>query len=188
MRLDLRHVLFDGQLLALEQARLLALVDVERGKRVHEQIRLAVVEVALDQDIRHSGCLLLSGLVLRLELDRRLAEVVRKDCDFIVVARLVGEGLGDDVLLAEVESAHRPVLLALEGAHGVRVAHLHPVSDVAFKHVEQLQELLADALHMARLVLLVALAQLLEAHVGRVLDLLRLVDGLLLAHGAVKVD
>ena len=53
MRLDLCHILLDGQLLAFKEAILLALVHVERGKCVDEKVGLAVVEVALDQDVGH---------------------------------------------------------------------------------------------------------------------------------------
>ena len=38
MALYLRHVLFDGELLALEKARLLPLVHIEGAKRVHEHV------------------------------------------------------------------------------------------------------------------------------------------------------
>ncbi len=49
MGLDLSHVLFDGELFALEKARLLTLVHVEGAKCVYEIVcLLAVVLVSLD--------------------------------------------------------------------------------------------------------------------------------------------
>ena len=59
MRLNLCHVLLDGQLLALEEARLLASIDVQRRKCVREQVRPAVVIITLNDDIRQCGWLLL---------------------------------------------------------------------------------------------------------------------------------
>ena len=76
VRLDLRHVLLDGQLFALEQARLLTFVDVQTGKRVHEKVCLAVVLVPLNHDVRQTARLFLLFL---LEFNRLRAEVVRVD-------------------------------------------------------------------------------------------------------------
>lgn len=124
VRLNLAHVLFYGQLLALEEAGLLSLVDVKRSERVHKQVRFAVVVVALDHDVRCRRGLFEARLLRLLELDLLLAEVVRVNSDVVVVGRLVGEGLRDHVLLGKVEGAHRPLLVALESGNRVYVAEL----------------------------------------------------------------
>ena len=59
VRLNLAHVLLDGQLLALEQARLFSTVDVERGESVDEQVGPAVVVVTLNHDISQGRWLLI---------------------------------------------------------------------------------------------------------------------------------
>lgn len=49
------------------------------------------------------------------------------------------------MLLGKVESAHGPLLVAFERADWVNVAHFHAIANIAFKHLEQLQELPSDA-------------------------------------------
>jgi len=163
-------------------------VNIEGGKRVDEHIGLAVVEVPLDQNIRHCRLLLNFGLIVRLELDSCGAEVIRVNRYLIIIARLVSESLRDDVLFGKVKSAHWPALLALEGAHGVSVAHFHAVADIAVEHNEKFQELLPYALNVGVLIILVILAHLLEALVGAVFDVLGLVDSFFLTNWSVKID
>ena len=107
-----------------------------------------------------------------LEFDGLGAKVVRVDLNFIEVTRLVGEGLWDDMLLREVERAHGPMLVTLECADGVNVAHPHPVANVALEHLEKLQELLADALHVLLLIDLVVFSHLFKTNVRSMLDIL----------------
>lgn len=96
MRLDLSHVLLDCELLAAEQTTLLALVYVQAGKGVDEQVGAAVVIVSLNHDVCLGRGLL---PLLLLELDGTFAEVVGVDQDVVIVTRLVGEGLRNHMLL-----------------------------------------------------------------------------------------
>ena len=96
VRLNLAHVLLDGQLLALEQAALFAPVDVERGERVDEKVGSTIVVVTLNHDISQSRWLL---IFIHRILKIFLAEVAWKDQYVVIIARLVSEGLWNDVLL-----------------------------------------------------------------------------------------
>ena len=130
MGLDLSHVFLDGQLLASEQTTLFTLIDIQAGERVYEEICAAIVVVSLNNNVCCCGRLL---LLLFLELDGTLAEVVWIDEDVVVIARLVREGFGDDVLLREVEGAHWPILVAFKRRCRVAIAIFHAISDITLK-------------------------------------------------------
>ena len=76
------------------------------------------------------------------------------------------------MLLGEIEGAHRPLLITVEGLDRVFVARLHPVADVTLKEIEHLEELFANLVDVCLLVLLILITDLFEAIVGAVLKLL----------------
>lgn len=187
VRLNLSHVLLDRQVFTFEQTLLFQLVHIERGKRVFEKVRSAVVIVPLNHDVRQRRCLL---RLLYLILDGILAEVVWKEQDLVVVSRLEDKAFGNHVPLREVVGAHGPFRVALESVHGVSVAILHSVADITLKHREHLQELAPNLVRQLLLLLslFVLFAHFLEHCVGRELDLLRVVNCLFLANGPVEVN
>ena len=184
MRLNLCHVLLYGQLLALKEPALLALVYIKTGKCVDEKVWPAVVKVTLNHDISHCRGLL---CYLFLELDGLWTEVVRIDEYFVVISRFKSESFWNDVLLSEIESTHGPLLVAFKGHYWITIAVFHSISNITLEQIEHFQELLPDSVNCA-FILFVCFSNLLEASVGTEFDLLGVVDGLLLTYRSIEVN
>ena len=183
--LNLGHVFLYGQLLAAEQTRLLAFVDVERGESVDKHVCATVMVVPLNDNIGQSGR---PFFFLRLHFDCNGTEVVGVDQDVVVVARFKGESVRDDVLLRKVEGAHGPFLVAFKLGDWITVTVLHTVPYISWEQAEHLKELLSDFLHVIGLIFFVVIPHLFKAVVGTLLYFMRAIHRLFLTHRPVKVD
>ena len=127
---NLGHVRLYGELLATEQTRLLAFIDVEWGESVNKHICAAVVVIPLDDDIGYSWRPLLLFL---LHLNCDWTEVVGVDQYVVVVTRFEGKGVWGDVLLRKVKGAHGPGLVAFELSDRVTITVLHSIPNVTWE-------------------------------------------------------
>ena len=185
MCLYFSHVLFYGEVFALEELLLLLLAHVQGSQAVLEQIYLTVMVVPLKQNIDSRGHFGATGTIF-LQIAHR--EVVVIYLYFSIVFSLECEVFRDNMLFHKIEGAQWPFLIAFEEVQRVRPALIELLGDSSR---EQLETLYKHPLKLSLAVLwafLEILTQFLDTRVLLVLVCIGIVKCFLLANRPVEVD
>ena len=135
MCLYFSHVLFYGEVFALEELLLFLLAHVQGSQAVLEQIYLTVMVVPLEQNIDSRGHFSATGTIF-LQIAHR--EVVVIYFHFSIVFSLECEVFRDNMLFHKIEGAQWPFLIAFEEVQRVRPALIELLSNSSRKQLETL--------------------------------------------------